>query len=66
MSIYMVNNHIRHLNLLEIHQIRENSPTKNIHELLINSLKEICGVDNLIIAKTLVCFKAYGASIMQG
>jgi hypothetical protein len=46
MSIYKVNDHIRHSYLLGIHNTRENSTTENIYELVINSLKEIGGMDH--------------------
>lgn len=65
MSIYMVNYHIRHSCLLGIKNMRETSTTKNIYELVLNSLKE-SGMDHLMIAKKLVCVGAYGASMMQG
>jgi hypothetical protein len=51
MSIYMVNGHIRHSCLLGIHKMKENSTVENIYELVINSLKEIGGMDNLMITK---------------
>jgi hypothetical protein len=45
MSIYNVNDHIRHSYLLGIHKTKENSTTEKIYELVINSLKEIGGMD---------------------
>jgi hypothetical protein len=66
MSIYMVNNHIRHSYLLGIHKMRDNSIAENIYELVINSLKEIGGMDHLMIAKKLVHVEVDGALVMQG
>ena len=42
----------RHSHLLGIHKIREYYIVKNMFELFINTLKEIGGMDNLIIAKS--------------
>ena len=55
MSIYMVNYNIRHSYLLGVHKMRENSTTENIYELVINSLKEIGGMDHLMITKMSIC-----------
>ena len=65
MRIYMVNDHIRHSYLLGINKMRETSTAKNIYELTLNDLKE-SGMDQLMIAKMLVCVGADGASVMQG
>jgi hypothetical protein len=62
----MVNDHIGHSYLLGIHKMRENSTIKNIYEVVINSLKEIGGMDHFMITKKLVCVVADGASVMQG
>jgi hypothetical protein len=51
MSIYMVNDHVRHSYLLGIHKMRENSTTQNIYELVIKTLKENGGMDHLVICK---------------
>jgi len=45
--------------------MRETSTAKNIYELTLNDLKE-SGMDQLMIAKMLVCVGADGASVMQG
>ena len=66
MSIYMVNDHIRHSYLLGIQKMKKSSTDANIYELVIKTLKEIGGMDDLMIAKRLVCVGADGASIMQG
>jgi hypothetical protein len=66
MSIYMVNGHVRNSYLLGIHKMSDSSTTENIYGLVISSLKEISGMDNLMIAKKLVCVGADGASVMQG
>jgi hypothetical protein len=66
MSIYMVNDHIRHSYLLGVHKMMENSTVENIYELVNNSLKERVGMVPLMIAKKLVCVGADGASVMQG
>ena len=63
MSIYMVNDHIRHSYLLGIKKIRETSTTKNIYELVLNNLKE-SGMDHLMIAKKLVCVGADGKCVI--
>jgi hypothetical protein len=39
---------------------------ENIYELVINSLKEIGGMDHLMIAKKFVCVGADETSIMKG
>jgi hypothetical protein len=57
----MVNYHIRNSYLLGVQKMRENSTTENIYELVINSLKEIGGMDHLMIENKLVCFGEYGA-----
>ena len=51
MSIYMVNDHIRHSYLLGIHKMTKSSIAENIYELVIDSLKEIGGIDHSMIAK---------------
>ena len=66
MSIYMVNDHIRHSYLLGIQKMKKSSTAENIYELVIKTLKEIGGMDDLMIAKRFVCIGADGASIMQG
>ena len=66
MNIYMVNDHNKHSYLLGIHTMTKRSTTENIYELVIDSLKEIGGMDDLMTAKRLVCVGADGASIMQG
>jgi hypothetical protein len=55
MSIYMVNDHIRHSYLLGVHKIKENYIAENIYELVNNSLKESGGMDPFLIAKQMVC-----------
>jgi hypothetical protein len=47
-GIYMVNDQIRHSYLVGIHKMRENSTTRNIYELAINSLKEIGGMHSYL------------------
>ena len=42
------------------------STTENIYELVIDSLKEIGGMDHSLIAKKLISIGAYGVSLMQG
>ena len=66
MGIYMVNGYIRDSYLLGIKKMKKSSTTRNIYELVIKTLKEIGGMDDLMIAKRLVCVGADGASIMQG
>jgi len=46
--------------------MRETSTTENIYDLVINSLKEIGGMDHIKIKKKLVCVRVDGASVMQG
>ena len=62
----MVNDHIKHSYLLGIHKMTKISTTKNIYELVIDSLKEIGCMDHSMIAKKLVCAGADGALVMQG
>ncbi len=66
MTIYMVNDHIRHSHILGIHKMRENSTIANIYELVINSLEEVSGMCNLMIVKKMVFVGVDGASVMQG
>ena len=66
MIIYMVNGHIRHSYLLGIQKMKKSSTARNIYELVIKTLKEIGGMDDLMIAKRLVCVGTDRASIMQG
>ena len=49
MSIYMVNDHIRHSYLLGINKMRKSSTAENIYEVVLNSLKESGGMDHLMI-----------------
>ena len=51
MSIYMVNDHIRHSYLLGIHKMTKISTVETIYELVIDSLKEINGMDHSMIPK---------------
>ena len=66
MSIYMINDHIMHSYLLGIHKMTKISTAENIYELVIDSLKEIGGMDHSMIAKKLVCVGADGALVMRG
>ena len=61
MRIYMANDHIGHSYLLGIHKMTKSSRSENIYELVIDSLKEIGGMDNSMIEKKLVCVGADGA-----
>ena len=61
----MVNGHIRNSYLLGIQKMKKSSTAGNIYELVIKTLKEIGGMDDLMIAKRLVCVVVDGASIMQ-
>ena len=62
----MVNGHIRNSYLLGIQKMKNTSTAANIYEIVIKNLKEIGGMDDLMIAKRLVCVGADGESIMQG
>ena len=62
----MVNGHIRHLYLLGIQKMKKISTAINIYELFITTLKEISGIDDLMIAKRLVGVGLDEASIMHG
>ena len=66
MSIYIVHGHIRHSYLLRIQKMKKISIATNIYELVIKTLKEISGMDDLMIEKRLVFVGADGSSIMQG
>ena len=66
MSIYMINDHIRHSYLLGIHKMTKSSIAENIYELVIDSLKKIGGIDHSMIEKKLVCVGVYEASVLQG
>jgi uncharacterized protein (UPF0303 family) len=66
MSIYMVNDHIRHSYILGVHKMMENSTAENIYEIVNNSLKESGGMDPLMIKKKFVCLGVDGASVMEG
>ena len=59
----MVNDHIRHSYLLGIQKMKKSSTIRNIYELVIKTLKEIGGMDDLMVSKRLVCV---GESSMQG
>ena len=65
MSMYIVNDHIRHSYLLGIHKMTKNCTSENIYELVIDSLKEIGGMDHSMITKKLVCVGLDGTSVMQ-
>ena len=54
------------MTISRIHKMTKSSKTTNIYEDVIDSLKEIGGMDNSMIAKKLVCVGADGASVMQG
>ena len=62
MSIYMVNDHIMHSYPHGIHKMTKIYTTGNIYELVIDSLKEIGGMDHSMIVKKLVCVGEDGAS----
>ena len=62
----MVNGHIRHSYLLGIQKMKKSSTAANIYELVVKTLKEIGGMDDLMITKRLVCVGADGSSIMKG
>ena len=61
----MVNDHIMHSYLHGIQKMKS-STAGNIYELVIKTLKEIGGMDDLMIAKSLGNVEADGSSIMKG
>ena len=61
MIIYMVNGHIRHSYLLGIQKMKKSSTAGNIYELVIKTLKQNGGTDDLMIAKMLLCVGVDGA-----
>ena len=56
-ELYMVNDHIRNSYILGIQKMTKSSIGENIYELVIDSLKEIGGMDHSMIAKKLVVLK---------
>ena len=66
MHVYTIKDHVHQANLLCVHKMRANSTAENLYLEVKKALNEIAGMDDLIIAKKLVCVGADGAAIMQG
>ena len=63
MHVYTVKDHVHQANLLCVHKMRANSTAENLYLEVKKALNEISGMDDLTIAKKLVCV---GAAVMQG
>lgn len=66
MHVYTIKEHVRRAHLLYVHKMRGNSTIENLYLEVKKALNEIVGMDNLTIAKKLVCVGADGATVMQG
>lgn len=66
MHVYTVKDHVRQANILCVHKMRANSTAENLYLEVKKALNEIFGIDDLTIAKKLVCVRADGATVMQG
>ena len=66
MDVYIVNDLFRQPFLLSVAKLNCSVTDENLYDLLKSSLIECGGLDNMEIAKNLVCVGADGASIMQG
>ena len=66
MHVYTVKYHVRQANLLCVHKMRANSAAKKLYLEVKKDLNEISAMDDLRIAKKLVCVGADGAAVMQG
>ena len=66
MHVYTVKDHVRQANLLCVRKMRANSTAENLYLEVKKALNEIAGMDDLTIAKKLVCVGADGAAVMQG
>lgn len=66
MHLYTIERHVRQAHLLCVHKMKDKPTSQNIFKLVKKFLKEITGMDELTIAKNLVCVRVDGATMMQG
>lgn len=66
MHVYTIKEHVYQAHLLCVSKMRANSTTENLYLEVKKALNEIAGMDDLTIAKKLVCVRADGAIVMQG
>ena len=66
MHVYIVNDLCHQLFLLSVAKLNCSVTTKNLHDLLKSTLIDCGGMDNMKIAKKLVCIGADVSSVMQG
>ena len=66
MHFYTINDHCCQPFLLSIAKLNCSAIAEKIFDLLKSTLIECGGLDNMEIAKKLVCVGADGASVMQG
>ena len=66
MHVYTVKHHVRQANLLCVCKMRANSTVENLYLEVKKSLNKFFGMDDLTIAKKLVCVRADGTTVMQG
>lgn len=66
MHVYTVQNHSRQLHLLSVAKMKESVTTENLFQLVKRSLIEYGGMNDITVAKKMVCVGADGASVMQG
>ena len=66
MHVYTVNNLFRQPSLLSIAKLNYGVTTKKLYDLLKSTLIDYGGMDNMEIAKNLVCVRLDGALVMQG
>jgi len=64
--VYTFIEHVRQPHLLTIHRMKEACNSENLFNLVVNSLKEVANLDDMEIARKLICVGADGASVMQG
>ena len=66
MHVYTIQNNVCQPHLLSVAKLRDNATTKTLFQLVKSNLIEYGAMDELTIAKKLVCVGADGASAMQG
>ena len=66
MHVYTIQNNVRQPHLLSVAKLRDNATAETLFQLVKRNLIEYGAMDELTIAKKLVCAGADGASVMQG
>ena len=65
MNVYTVKNHVRNVHFLTLSKM-ESASAENLYNIVMNTLCDNSGLQEVNMARNLVCFGADGASVMQG